>query len=95
MAATLINMAVVQISLNGFDNAVRAYHEARAFCEQHDMPLLTLRADYNIAGLYYLRGEYTRRAGNVPRGARRRAIGWAIPTMARYAISIDRRSISS
>ena len=24
------------------------------------MPLLTLRADYNIAGLYYLRGEYTR-----------------------------------
>ena len=60
VAATLSNMAVVQISLNGFDNAVRAYHEARAFCEQHDMPLLTLRADYNIAGLYYLRGEYTR-----------------------------------
>ncbi len=60
VAATLSNMAVVQISLNGFDNAVRAYHEARAFCERHDMPLLTLRADYNIAGLYYLRGEYTR-----------------------------------
>jgi CHAT domain-containing protein len=60
VAATLINMAVVQISLNGFDNAVRAYHQARAFCQQHDMPLFTLRADYNIAGLYYLRGEYTR-----------------------------------
>jgi CHAT domain-containing protein len=60
VAATLSNIAVVQISLNGFDNAVRAYHEARAFCEQHDMPLLTLRADYNIAGLYYFRGEYTR-----------------------------------
>ena len=60
VAATLINMAVVQISLNGFDNAVRAYHEARAFCQQHDMPLFTLRADYNIASLYYMRGEYTR-----------------------------------
>ena len=60
VAATLINMAVVQISLNGFDNAVRAYHQARAFCQQHDMPLFTLRADYNVAGLYYLRGEYTR-----------------------------------
>ena len=60
VAATLINMAVVQISLNGFDNAVRAYHQARAFCQQHDMPLFTLRADYNIAGLHYLRGEYTR-----------------------------------
>ena len=60
VAAALSNMAVVQISLNGFDNAVKAYHEARALCERHDMPLFTLRADYNIAGLYYLRGEYTR-----------------------------------
>ena len=34
--------------------------QARAFCEQHTMPLLVLRADYNIADLYYLRGEYTR-----------------------------------
>jgi CHAT domain-containing protein/tetratricopeptide (TPR) repeat protein len=59
VAATLINMAVVQISLNGFDNALRAYHEARAFCQQHDMPLFTLRADYNVAILYYLRGQYT------------------------------------
>lgn len=59
VAATLINMAIVQISLNGFDNALRAYNDARAFCQRHDMPLFTLRADYNIASLYYLRGEYT------------------------------------
>ncbi len=30
------------------------------YCELHAMPLLVLQADYNIAYLYYLRGEYAR-----------------------------------
>ncbi len=29
-------------------------------CVEHGMPLLVAEADYNIAYLYYLRGEYTR-----------------------------------
>jgi tetratricopeptide (TPR) repeat protein len=34
--------------------------QARAYCVEHQMPLLVAPADYNIAYLYYLRGEYTR-----------------------------------
>ncbi len=36
------------------------YHDARIYCDGHEMPLLVVQADYNIAYLYYLRGEYTR-----------------------------------
>ncbi len=37
-----------------------SYNRARDYCESHGMPLLVLRADYNVAFLYYLRGEYAR-----------------------------------
>ncbi|MGH9543048.1 MAG: CHAT domain-containing protein [Terriglobales bacterium] len=60
MAAVLSNIAVCQISLNDFRDALNAYRRARAFCLRHGMPLLVFQADYNIAYLYYLRGEYTR-----------------------------------
>jgi CHAT domain-containing protein len=52
-------MATCQISLNQFRDALETYNRARAYCIEHEMPLLVAEADYNIAYLYYLRGEYT------------------------------------
>src|SRR5436853_1181723 len=60
IAVVLSNMAVCLISLNDFPRALAAYRGARSFCEQNNMPLLVAQADYNIAYLYYLRGEYSR-----------------------------------
>jgi len=53
-------MATCYISLNKFPKALSAYQQAHQFCEEHGMPLLVTQADYNIAYLYYLRGEYSR-----------------------------------
>jgi CHAT domain-containing protein len=60
IAVVLSNMAVCLISLNDFPRALAAYQGARSFCLQNNMPLLVAQADYNIAYLYYLRGEYSR-----------------------------------
>src|SRR6267142_2798631 len=60
LAVLLSNMAVCLISLNDFPRALATYQGARSFCEQNNMPLLVAQADYNIAYLYYLRGEYSR-----------------------------------
>jgi len=60
IAAVLSNMATCHISLNQFPSALNSYQQARQFCEEHGMPLLVTQADYNIAYLYYLRGEYSR-----------------------------------
>ena len=60
IAVVLSNMAVCLISLNDFPRALATYRRARSFCQEHNMPLLVAQADYNIAYLYYLRGEYSR-----------------------------------
>jgi CHAT domain-containing protein len=60
IAVVLSNMAVCLISLNDFPRAMATYRGARSFCQQNNMPLLVAQADYNIAYLYYLRGEYSR-----------------------------------
>jgi len=60
IAVVLSNMAVCLISLNDFARALATYQGARFFCQQNKMPLLVAQADYNIAYLYYLRGEYSR-----------------------------------
>ncbi|HLW86557.1 MAG TPA: CHAT domain-containing tetratricopeptide repeat protein [Candidatus Sulfotelmatobacter sp.] len=60
IAAVLSNMATCYISLNLFPKALDSYTRARQFCEEHGMPLLVTQADYNIAYLHYLRGEYSR-----------------------------------
>ncbi len=60
IAVALSNMAMCLISLNNFPRALEMYTRARAFCDEHGMPLLRSQADYNIAYLYYHRGEYTR-----------------------------------
>lgn len=59
IAVVLSNMAVCLISLNDFPRALATYQRARAFCHEYNMPLLVAQADYNIAYLYYLRGEYS------------------------------------
>lgn len=60
VAAVLSNLAVCLIALNDFPRALETYQKAREFCQQNGMPVLTDQADYNIAWLYYLRGEYSR-----------------------------------
>jgi tetratricopeptide (TPR) repeat protein len=60
LAVALGNMAVCLISLNDFSRALETHQRARAFCEQHGMPRLVGLADYNIAYLYYFRGQYGR-----------------------------------
>ena len=59
-AAVLSNLATCYISLNDFPGALDSYQKARDVCEQNGMPLLVNQADYNIAYLHYLRGEYSR-----------------------------------
>jgi CHAT domain-containing protein/tetratricopeptide (TPR) repeat protein len=60
VAITLKNMATCQICMNDFRQALETYRQARAYSLEHEMPLLAAGADYNIAYLFYLRGEYTR-----------------------------------
>jgi tetratricopeptide (TPR) repeat protein len=60
LAVTLRNLAVCYTSLNRFNEALHHYCLARDCCREHRLDLLALQNDYNIAYLYYLRGEYTR-----------------------------------
>jgi tetratricopeptide (TPR) repeat protein len=60
LAILLIHIGVCCISLREFDSALESYHRLRTYSEQHHLPMLTTQADYNIAHLHYLRGEYSR-----------------------------------
>ena len=60
IGVALHNMAVCLISLNDFHRALHTYETAQKFCQQHGMPLLVDQANYNIAHLHYLRGDYDR-----------------------------------
>ena len=60
MAVALHNIAMCLVSLNDFHRAVAIYQEARRFSQQQGMQVLVGQADYNIAWLYYLRGQYSR-----------------------------------
>ena len=57
-AVTLRNMAGCYASMDAFEQAVRTHRTARAYCEAQQLPLLVAEADYNIAYLYYMRGDY-------------------------------------
>lgn len=70
-AIALSNMAMCLISLNDFARSLDCYQQARELCVKYEMPRLRDQADYNIAYLYYLRGEYNR-AINMLLDARRR-----------------------
>ena len=54
----LHNMAVCLINLNRFGRALEIYRKACVFFERQQMPVLLAQADYNIAYLHFLRGEY-------------------------------------
>ncbi|HLQ49907.1 MAG TPA: tetratricopeptide repeat protein, partial [Terriglobales bacterium] len=60
VAVALHNKATCLISVNDFPRALAIYEQARAFSVQHNMPTVVGHADYNIAWLHYLRGEYGR-----------------------------------
>ena len=60
LAAVLSNLSLCHISLNDFPKALELHQVARRHCEQRNMPILVAYADYNIAYLYFLRGEYGR-----------------------------------
>jgi CHAT domain-containing protein/tetratricopeptide (TPR) repeat protein len=58
LGVALHNISVCLIMLNDFERALRTYSRAREICDQNGMPLLARQADYNIAYLYFLRGDY-------------------------------------
>lgn len=60
VAITLHNMAMCLISLNDFPRSLDCYKKSRELSERYGMPRLRDQADYNIAYLYYFRGEYSR-----------------------------------
>jgi CHAT domain-containing protein len=60
LAAVLSNLSLCHISLNNFAKSVELHQKARQHCQQKGMPVLVAYADYNIAYLYFLRGEYGR-----------------------------------
>jgi tetratricopeptide (TPR) repeat protein len=73
VAAVLRNKAVCQLSLSRFEDALQTHQEAREFCLRHGMKNLVAEADYNIAYLHFLRGDYLR-AKSLYDTARRAAI---------------------
>jgi CHAT domain-containing protein/tetratricopeptide (TPR) repeat protein len=60
IVAAVHNIAVSCIRLNDFRKAAAAYEQARRFAVEHEMHVVIAQADYNIAWLYYLRGDYSR-----------------------------------
>jgi CHAT domain-containing protein len=58
--AALHNMAVCLTSLNEHEKAQEAYEQVHKFCREQEMPLALVQAEYNIAYLYFLKGEYGR-----------------------------------
>ena len=59
-AIALRNLAVCEISLNNFRSALEIYEEVSQYCKEHELTLLLHEIDYNIAYLYFLRGDHDR-----------------------------------
>ena len=60
VAFCLCNVAVCHINLHRFDDALAVHKRNRAYCQRHGLTRILLQVDYNIAYLYFLRGEYMR-----------------------------------
>jgi CHAT domain-containing protein/tetratricopeptide (TPR) repeat protein len=54
-----VNLAVCHTALNDFLRAEEAYKKARTLALLENMPSIVAEADYNVAYLYYRRGDYT------------------------------------
>lgn len=60
ISVVLHNIAMSLVSLNDFHGALSAYQSARDIAKKYGLRVLVGQADYNIAALYYLRGEHNR-----------------------------------
>jgi len=60
LSISLNNMSMCLITMNDFPRALATYQRAKKLLETRDLPLLHLITDYNIAYLYYMRGDYGR-----------------------------------
>lgn len=60
MGVALHNIAMCLVSVNDFHGALAAYKATHTFAYNHGLQVLARQADYNIAELHHLRGEYTR-----------------------------------
>ena len=60
LTISLNNMSMCLISMNDFPQALETYERAKQLLKDTDLPLIRLITDYNIAYLYYLRGDYRR-----------------------------------
>jgi tetratricopeptide (TPR) repeat protein len=60
LVISLNNMSMCLISMNDFPRALATYDRAKDLLKSKDLPLIRLITDYNIAYLYYLRGDYRR-----------------------------------
>jgi CHAT domain-containing protein/tetratricopeptide (TPR) repeat protein len=60
LLSVIHNKAVTLTTLNNFREARSAYEEARQLAAARGLDQAVGQADYNIAWLYYLRGEYSR-----------------------------------
>ena len=60
LSISLNNMSMCLITMNDFPRALATYQRAKQLLETHDLPLIHLITDYNIAYLYYMRGDYGR-----------------------------------
>lgn len=65
LISALHNKAVTLIALNRFREAHASYQKARRLAAKHHKRLAVDQADYNIAWLYYLRGNYGRAIGRL------------------------------
>jgi CHAT domain-containing protein len=58
LTISLNNMSMCLISMNDFSRALETYQRAKELLKLRDLPLIQLITDYNVAYLYYLRGDY-------------------------------------
>lgn len=60
LTIALNNMSMCLISMNDFGQALATYQRAKELLASRNLPLIQVITDYNIAYLYYLRGNYCR-----------------------------------
>jgi CHAT domain-containing protein len=60
LTISLNNMSMCLIGMNDFPRALDTYKRAKELLAERDLPLIRLITDYNVAYLYYLRGDYRR-----------------------------------
>ncbi|HEY2460220.1 MAG TPA: CHAT domain-containing protein [Candidatus Acidoferrum sp.] len=60
LTISLNNMSMCLIGMNDFARALETYERAKELLKSHNLPLIHLITDYNVAYLYYLRGDYRR-----------------------------------